>query len=594
MPSRSDEPEDFGIVSEVDRHEAVADELGPASGHCDGFRGTDIRGWAWHSQRPDVPVTIELVIAGKVVATALADQFRADLRKAGIGDGNHAWSLPFSKSDLAQEPPSEIIVRASSGEAMIGGTFMYPPTPSEEDHRNPAFAGFISQVLGLPGDESPAWKDDAAPSRPVNLLIVAPWVSTETSLGESEYSYGFAAKAYRRLFETLATVHDVDGSADAVDRLHAECIGRGEGSIVLSFFPPHRTTLTMCAPVVPVIAWEYPTIPDGGWSGQLSDDWRFVLRQAGRAIVASHHSAAAIRAVLGKAFPVAVIPHPVFDRTEEAELPPSPGKVVQISLDGFVFDTRIDQIAWLADRDSGETGRSTMALEGVVFTSVFAPKDGRKAWQDSITAFIDAHRHHDDACLVLKMISRDPDDWRWELHELLVRERPFRCRIVALHGYLEDAGYARLIAASHWIVSATLAEGQCLPLLEFMSAGRPAITAAHTAMADYATPDNSLLIAYGEESCAWPQDPTNRFRSSRARLDWETLREAFETGRRMVLEDWSTYVAMGREARQTMRAYCSDAVVAERLDSFLGLNVGRAIRQPVPASAAGNPQSAIA
>jgi len=561
----------------------IAGPFGPVAGHCDGYRNHAIQGWAWYPEHPDVPVEIELLIDEVFVATTTAENYRADLRKAGIGEGRHGWRFPFSKDWLGGRTNVNLLVRVRGGVPLAGGVFVHPPVPSAQDRANPAFTGFIARVLGLPDDgaaDRPI--PDPSPPRPVNILLYAPPIGDSASLGQSGYSYGFVAKAYHGMLRTLVAFDQVSGPVETIEALHAEAIARGEGSIVLSFFPPQHTALALRAPLVPVIAWEYPTLPDGGWTDELSQDWRFVLRQAGRVVVASEHSAAAIRSAMGSAFPVAVIPHPIFDRVVDLG-PAAPHDVTEIAIDGFIFDPAIDGLDWLttAGRDDG-TGRSTVSLDGVVFASVFAPRDGRKAWQDTVTAFVDAHRDNADATLLLKMISSEAAQWRWELHEILSRERAFACRIVVLHGYLDDAGYARLVAASHWIVSATLAEGQCLPLLEFMSAGRPAITAAHTAMADYATTENALLIRHDEEPCAWPQDPSNRFHSHRAQLDWGSLRDAFHSARKMVVDDWDGYVFMADSARETMRGYCSDAVVAARLDAFLGLGLSRAIPGTTP------------
>ncbi len=52
-----------------------------------------VRGWAQHSAKPDVPVCLELVSGGTVVASMLANRFRADLWKAGIGSGCQAFEV---------------------------------------------------------------------------------------------------------------------------------------------------------------------------------------------------------------------------------------------------------------------------------------------------------------------------------------------------------------------------------------------------------------------------------------------------------------------------------------------------------------------
>jgi hypothetical protein len=571
---------DDAVVSD-DRAPEQRDS-GPIVGHCDGFRGSMLLGWAWHPEQPDRTVEIELLIDGEIFATVPARQYRGDLRSAGIGDGRYGWRIPFPWDWSRERRELDLVVRPRGGDPLANGAFVHRHEPPVEDQENAEFQAFVTQVLD-PGEAVTV----AGPKRgapPLNILLHSATGGDAASLGLSEYSYGFVAKAYRPVLERLGRVHDVSGTPERADELHAEFMGRGEGCMLFSFHPPHRTSLTLRAPIVPMIAWEYPTVPEGDWGGEPGDDWRHVLRQAGRAVVASAHSAAAVRAALGATFPVAAIPHPIFDRVIDAGPAPDAAAVRKIAIDGYVFDTR-DRDPKALDRSAAlATGRCVVAFDGVVFTSVFSPRDGRKAWLDTITAFIDAHRDTADATLVLKMISRDPAEWRWELQGALAHERPFACRLIVLHGYLDEPAYATLMTATHWIVSATLAEGQCLPLLEFMSAGRPALTAAHSAMADYVMPENALIVAHSEERCSWPNDPENRMQSSRARLSWESLRAAFRTGRDMVVEDRQRYDAMGRQARETMRGYCSDAIVGERLDSFLGLGAGLAIRPSAPSA----------
>ena len=114
-----------------------------------------------------------------------------------------------------------------------------------------------------------------------------------------------------------------------------------------------------------------------------------------------------------------------------------------------------------------------VGLKGVVYTSMLNPTDGRKNWHDILTAFCWAFRDVEDATLVLKMVKGDPHSYRRDLFLILARSAPFKCRIVTMDGFLEDADYAGLMAATSFYVNASNAEGLCMPLMEFMSVGRP-------------------------------------------------------------------------------------------------------------------------
>ncbi|MEB3356311.1 MAG: glycosyltransferase [Synechococcales bacterium] len=60
-----------------------------------------ISGWGWNRKSPQDKLTIEILDGKQVIDTCRADQFRADLKKAGKGDGRYAFraSLPAALRD---------------------------------------------------------------------------------------------------------------------------------------------------------------------------------------------------------------------------------------------------------------------------------------------------------------------------------------------------------------------------------------------------------------------------------------------------------------------------------------------------------------
>lgn len=181
----------------------------------------------------------------------------------------------------------------------------------------------------------------------------------------------------------------------------------------------------------------------------------------------------------------------------------------------------------IADAAQQPPANQHCLLDGVVFTSVFNPEDGRKNWEEMLTAFCWAFREREDATLVLKMSHHNPATFYGRLMVLWSRLHPFRCRIVALHGYLDDRQFAQLIEASTYVVNSSYCEGQCLPLMEFMRAGVPAIAPDHTAMRDYLDASNAFVVGSSREPTSWPQDPFNSTRTYRYRIDWDSLRCAY-------------------------------------------------------------------
>jgi len=210
-----------------------------------------------------------------------------------------------------------------------------------------------------------------------------------------------------------------------------------------------------------------------------------------------------------------------------------------------------------------------LELEGVVYTSVFNPLDGRKNWEDMVSAFCWAFREVSDVTLLLKLVHTDIDFAIERLQEFLYRMTPFKCRVVAIHGYLSDEDYARMIEATSFYVNTAHGEGQCLPLLEFLSSGVPAIAPKATALADYIDADVAFVVRTSREPASWQHDPRQVLRALQNRIDWESLERAYRASYSLVKSNEDAYRAMARNAVARIEQLCSRKVAEEKLRSFL-------------------------
>jgi len=208
-------------------------------------------------------------------------------------------------------------------------------------------------------------------------------------------------------------------------------------------------------------------------------------------------------------------------------------------------------------------------LDGVVYTSVFNPSDGRKNWEDIVTAFVWALRDQEDATLVLKMSNKDPASFLSRIYSAFARLAPFKCRILVIQGYLDDYNFQQLIASTSFYISASHCEGLCLPLMEYLSSGKPAITPAHTAMADYVDDSVAFTVDAALENNVWPHDPREKFQTSCYRINWESLLNACNESYRVAREDPERYRQMSDNAIERMREYSSIDSVRDRLRDFL-------------------------
>ncbi len=208
-------------------------------------------------------------------------------------------------------------------------------------------------------------------------------------------------------------------------------------------------------------------------------------------------------------------------------------------------------------------------LEGVVYTSIFNPDDGRKNWEDLLTSFLAALGNRADATLVMKLISDQPAG----AHRILEFYRRLRvnhrCRIVIDRNYLSEADMLDLARWSTYYVTTTHAEGNCLPLMNYLAAGRPGISPVHTAIGDYFDEAVGFVVASHAEPACWPHDSRRCWRTTWQRLVWtslvEQLRRSYETAR----QDPAAYARLAAAARGRMADWAGAASVGTKLTMAL-------------------------
>lgn len=210
-----------------------------------------------------------------------------------------------------------------------------------------------------------------------------------------------------------------------------------------------------------------------------------------------------------------------------------------------------------------------LVLSGVVYTSIFNPADGRKNWEAMLTAFCWAFRETDDATLVIKLSSNYIVEFSDQVVEYLGRIRPFRCRVVVIKAFLGDEQYQKLLQSTSFYVNTSYGEGQCLPLMEFLSSGIPALAPANSAMADYMSEDLGFVIESRPEPTSWQHDTRRMMRTLHYRVDWLSTVEAFRKSYALIHEDREAYAAMSRLAAARMKNHCSIDVLKEPLVRFL-------------------------
>jgi glycosyltransferase involved in cell wall biosynthesis len=406
--------------------------------------------------------------------------------------------------------------------------------------------------------------------------------SITANLGCPEYSYYFVFKAFRGVLGRLGYVTETSKPENEVDAIYEKCLSMGEPCVFLSFSPPHQAVTGLKCPTASVFAWEFATIPTEPFAADQRNDWRNVLCQHGCAITLSSFAVRAVRKAMGSEFPVWSIPAPVWDdyvKLWKKDTAPVHSNGVDLTFEGHLIDfnrcevlsvPEEDRKGFIEQRSLPKNDESVhVHLRGIIYTTVFNPLDGRKNWQDLISAFVWAFRGSEDVTLVLKVIFHDFETVRGVVTDEVFKLLPFKCRVVILHGYLDETEYAKLIRESTYVVNTSHGEGQCLPLAEYMSAGKPAISPAHSAMEDYINEQNSFVVRSSVERTFWPHDLRKAFRTTRYRIDWSSLYKAYLESYQVAKDDPARYLRMSRSAVESLKGYCSQALVKKRLKSIL-------------------------
>ena len=143
-----------------------------------------------------------------------------------------------------------------------------------------------------------------------------------------------------------------------------------------------------------------------------------------------------------------------------------------------------------------------------IFLFVANPCDLRKNLPALLDGFSLAAQGGSSIALILKLAI---DNKFMTLHEVLSRVLPenysaygltygdvFFTSIFAITEYLSDELMQALYLCADYYVTPAVAEGQNLPLQEAMAFGAIPVAARHTAMSDYVTEDNGVIIAHEE------------------------------------------------------------------------------------------------
>lgn len=420
-------------------------------------------------------------------------------------------------------------------------------------------------------------------------------------IGIAEYSYYYVLKEFLPLLEQFGEVIVIGDPVAEVDELYEKSIAAGEQCMFFSFTTPHSVPRGLRCPTVVVFAWEYDSIPNESWDGNEDFNWVQRINAVGAVITHSRYTLATIEKVADKRVMTEWLPAPVWNRMQDIRrdgLLTRPRKTFVLSVAGSFLESRWIDLRQLDELDekrrrsaiaipkiapllmAGEAAAQNRAVQpdpveisfaGVIYTALLNPYDGRKNWQLMVEAFCSAFRDVDDATLLIKVSANHLIEFSDAIMEYLRRFAPVKCRIVLLQAYLGDDQYAALVRGTTYYVNTSYCEGQCLPLMEFMSFGVPAIAPRTTALGDYVRPWNAFVLRAHREPATWQHDPRQKFRTHHYRVEYASLEQAFRRSYAIASHRrWRlVYHLLQIGAIISLRQHCSMKVCVSRLSRFL-------------------------
>jgi hypothetical protein len=480
-------------------------------------------------------------------------------------------------------------------------------------------------------------------SDPSRRAVVLSSYTTETArgqrLGVPGYSYDIVARLLAPLLARWGEVVPAPRDPGRIETAIREARRRGRQTIQLSVLPFQDVYLTASAPNVVFPFWEFPDVPAEAFDGNPQNNWVATANRCDLILTCGPFTADALRRG-GIRTPIRIVPVPT--PSEYFAVPPWPAETAtRIACPAFVFpnpnvpaherwdapdaeDIRADRPPRPSLRRSlvgrmrlvyrhalkplippivhrmmrnrvrpvgpdrwqdylRSCRREELELSGVVYTSIFSPRDARKNREDLLSGFLAALRDREDATLVVKLADADSLWIDGTLNYYRTAGLSHRCKIVFITDYLSREQMLALARASTYYLTTTRAEGCCLPLLNYLAAGRPGVTPCHTAIGDYFSPDMGFVIASATERALWPQDKRIRFKTTWNRIEWPSVIEQLRNSYHLARHDRPAYDALAATGRERMAQWVESEAVWPRLRDVLD---SLAVRQPCTERAA--------
>ena len=367
--------------------------------------------------------------------------------------------------------------------------------------------------------DSPEYKDD------IHLFIscISPFLLLEDTskypkeLGTAHYSYAFACRGFLKAMKELGIAYKFIRHPEYIS--HTNKLTNSPRPVHIAFSPTFEARVLKGAYNILHFAWEFPRMKnsDENLSPHAFSDPQHMLNIFDEIWVPSTFGVEVIRSMTRK--PVKFVPSPVAVGDMKVSARPKKVSVrhssvansaqklqniewvplsifppLQGNFDGFAGARRASLFKILSAVNNGSVPK--------IYLSIFNPFDQRKQIEPMLRAFCEFSVAHRDAVLLLKASS--PVDDNSTINRTLLNYQISRDDRLALtyvcdrvwitSSALDDSQISALYQLASFYLCTSHAEGQNLPLLEAMEHGCVPISIDHTAMRDYISVENSLVI----------------------------------------------------------------------------------------------------
>ncbi len=402
-------------------------------------------------------------------------------------------------------------------------------------------------------------------------------------IGLQEILHYSNIKYFRPMLEKRGMVVQVEDCRSQVDSIYQFVDYLGYPCLFISFSNPNRSYSEVNCPKIFISSIvKYPINHPSGLIRLITKNWlKKGIEQSLAGISFNKAMIEIIAQQTKKEIPLTFIPPPVWDTYQVLYNLDFLDKLGSnsISTNGHIIDTflpgwrpnsiayklplkrrilLIGQTLWrlnlratinnLFQKKSVHYYPIKLDLKGIVYASILSPSKPFRNWRRLIKEFRMTFRDKEDVTLVIKMAGRIKRNTKRSAFRIL-KSKSFKCRIIIIQDHLPQDQYENLVRSTSYLINISNTQEIGTSQLEFMSAGKPAISPQYQEMT-MLNPENTFIV---------PTDDNRKFSIK------EQLQQSYET----IINTPNRYRMMSQNAMRCMESYCSQAVVQPRFSEFL-------------------------